>query len=165
MANDTVYVATVSEVIGRNVRARREQRGWTQTDLGQRMGDYLGGEWTRQQVFTAEKGVRVFTAAEVAALAHMLGVLPGQLFEPQPSEDGGPLAVSTADGKSISAAWLTTGAGSTGATAASIRELEVALIGVMQTSAQLDQISTNVTELVRRVNDAVRGIRGGTTDA
>lgn len=75
-------VLTVSEMIGRNVRKRREALGWTQTQLGDALEMFLGQSWTKQQIYQAEKGGRVFNASDVTALALALDTVPGNLFNP-----------------------------------------------------------------------------------
>jgi len=78
-------VTTIGEVIGYNLRTRREQLGWSQATLGQRMTAPLGNPWTRQQVCVAEQGLRAFTAVDITALAAALGVTPAYLFGDGPT--------------------------------------------------------------------------------
>ena len=73
-------MTTIAQVIGGNLRVRREQLGWSQATLGQRMAATLDTPWTRQQVYVAEKGIRAFTAVDITALAAALGVTPAYLF-------------------------------------------------------------------------------------
>jgi transcriptional regulator with XRE-family HTH domain len=74
----------ISEVIGERVRAQRVEHEWTQTELGQQVGAYLGQEWTRQAISAAEKGKRAFTAAELLTFARVLGVGVTYLLSPLP---------------------------------------------------------------------------------
>lgn len=77
----------IGEVIGERVRAQREERGWTQTKLGERVGSHLGQDWSRQAISAAEKGKRAFTAAELVTFAHVLGVSVSYLLTPPPGVD------------------------------------------------------------------------------
>lgn len=72
----------IAEVIGERVRIRREELGLTQAALGQRVGDYLSQEWSRQAVSAAEKGKRAFAAAELVVFARVLGVTISYLMRP-----------------------------------------------------------------------------------
>jgi transcriptional regulator with XRE-family HTH domain len=62
----------VSEIVGQRVRWAREERGLTQAELGQRVGELLGKAWFPQAVSEAERGRRQFTAEELLALAYVL---------------------------------------------------------------------------------------------
>jgi transcriptional regulator with XRE-family HTH domain len=62
----------IEEVIGENVRARREAMQMSQTELGRELQGHLPKAWERQAVSSAEKGRRAFTAAELLALARVL---------------------------------------------------------------------------------------------
>lgn len=73
----------IEELIGQRIRGHRERLGLTQEQLGQRLGDTLGRAWSRQAISAAEKGDRAFTAAELLAIAHTLGVSVGALLVPQ----------------------------------------------------------------------------------
>ncbi|NHQ58873.1 helix-turn-helix transcriptional regulator [Micrococcus luteus] len=64
---------SIEEVIGENVRHRREALNWSQAQLGERVGALLGVDWKPQTVSGAEKGRRQFIAAELVVLAHVLG--------------------------------------------------------------------------------------------
>lgn len=71
---------TIEEAVGQRIRERREGltdedgKPLTQERLGAKLGDYLGVTWTRQAVYTAERGGRDFRAVELAALAAVLDV-------------------------------------------------------------------------------------------
>ncbi|MDJ0027481.1 helix-turn-helix transcriptional regulator [Gordonia alkanivorans] len=56
----------------------------SQSEFGRRLGELLGKDWSRQAVWMAESGNRAFTAAELVAIAHVLNVPVGQLFDPPP---------------------------------------------------------------------------------
>lgn len=62
----------VPEIVGRNVRRAREERGLTQAELGQRLELVLGRAWSTQAVSAAEKGRRNFAAEDVMGLALVL---------------------------------------------------------------------------------------------
>lgn len=74
--------STLPQVIGHNVRQRRDALGITAAALGEKVGQVLGKPWPRQTVYLMEGGERAMIAAEVAALAHVLGTTPAQLFTP-----------------------------------------------------------------------------------
>lgn len=79
----------IGEVIGERVRAQREKQGWTQAELGKRVGSQLGqGDWSRQVISSTEQGRRAFTAAELVTFAHVLDVSITYLLTP-------PLGVDT----------------------------------------------------------------------
>lgn len=81
---------TVAQVIGHNVKTRREQLGMTGDDLGRLAGAALtsdGKPWPRQTVYMVERGERAMVAAEVSALAYLLRTTVAELFMP-PSEGG-----------------------------------------------------------------------------
>ncbi len=70
------------EMVGKQIAALRERGGMMRADLGRNLAEALGKPWPRQTVSSAEKGRRAFTAEELVAIAHVLGVYPGQLFIP-----------------------------------------------------------------------------------
>jgi 8-oxo-dGTP diphosphatase len=84
----------VEEVVGWQVRERRERLGLTQEQLGRQLEPYLGRAWSRQAVSAAEKGERSFGAAELVALATVLRATVGDLLRPPVQETavdlGGP---------------------------------------------------------------------------
>lgn len=63
----------IEDVVGQWIIRAREEVGLTQAQLGEELGRYLGRSWPRQAVSAAEKGRRSFTAAELVALAAVLG--------------------------------------------------------------------------------------------
>ncbi len=81
----------VEEIVGGNIRARREGQEMTQEQLGQRLGELLGHPWSRQAVSIAERGGRGFTAAELIAIAHALGTSVARIFTPARDADGADL--------------------------------------------------------------------------
>lgn len=62
----------IEEVIGENIRERRDRLGYSQTAFGERVGELLGNPWKPQTVSAAEKGRRQFIAAELVVLSHVL---------------------------------------------------------------------------------------------
>lgn len=72
----------LEEAIGVRVRERREHMKMTQQDLGAALGTWLDKPWPRQAVWSAERGARAFTAAELVALAILLEVSPAYLLTP-----------------------------------------------------------------------------------
>jgi 8-oxo-dGTP pyrophosphatase MutT (NUDIX family)/transcriptional regulator with XRE-family HTH domain len=87
----------VEEVVGWQVRERREALGFTQGQLGGYLEPLLGRPWSRQAVSAAEKGERSFGAAELVALAAVLHTSVGDLLRPPLQESvvelGGAAAV------------------------------------------------------------------------
>jgi Helix-turn-helix len=71
----------IEEVIGQRLTLYRGAH-MSQELLGKRLGAYLGKEWTRQAVSHAEHGRRDFRAAELVALAKVIGVPVARLMVP-----------------------------------------------------------------------------------
>lgn len=69
-----VWVMEIEKLIGQNVRAFREQRGWSQEQLAFEAGLH------RTYVSGIERGVRNPTATVVEQLAITLKVKPSALF-------------------------------------------------------------------------------------
>jgi transcriptional regulator with XRE-family HTH domain len=84
----------VEDIIGQRIKDRRETMELSQEALGKLIGEQLGREWTRQAVSAAEKGKRSFVAAELLAIAYVLGVSVGRLLSPPAEAE----AVELADG-------------------------------------------------------------------
>ncbi|MEO3869907.1 helix-turn-helix domain-containing protein [Nonomuraea sp. B12E4] len=70
----------VEEAIGRQIARLRTERRLSLTELGEALGRYLDRPWSRQAVHQAERGRRLFTAAELAALALALDTSVPVLF-------------------------------------------------------------------------------------
>jgi transcriptional regulator with XRE-family HTH domain len=66
--------------VGRRTRQFREQRGWSQADLGQRLGAY-GAALHQTSISKLEAGARPIRLDEVGALADLFEVRPADLFE------------------------------------------------------------------------------------
>ncbi len=73
---------TPAEVIGDNVKNRREALGLTAAAVGEKIGELTGKAWPRQTVYQVESGNRAMVADEVVALAHVLNTTVPQLFIP-----------------------------------------------------------------------------------
>lgn len=72
----------IEEVIGHRIAAVREINDVTQQQLAEEVGELLGKKWSRQAVWSAEKGTRSFTAVELVAFAYALGVPVDRLLMP-----------------------------------------------------------------------------------
>lgn len=80
----------VSEIVGYRMRLARAELGWTQTELGKRLGEKLnsdGRPWHVQSVSAAEKGRRAFTAEELLVLSSTLRHEVGWFFLPPDGEN------------------------------------------------------------------------------
>ncbi|MBD2760111.1 hypothetical protein IEE94_11395 [Yimella sp. cx-573] len=64
----------------------------SQAELGDRLSELLDKPWTRQAVWSAEKGARAFTAAELVAIAEVLDYRIEDLFAPTEESDPAGLA-------------------------------------------------------------------------
>lgn len=73
---------TMAQVIGHNVKTRREARKMTADALGKKIGEVFGKPWPRQTVYMMESGERAMVAQEVVALTHLLDMSLLQLFTP-----------------------------------------------------------------------------------
>jgi transcriptional regulator with XRE-family HTH domain len=78
---------TIQELVGYRIGVARRKIGATQTELGERLEEYLGRPWSRQAVSAAEAGGRDFTAAELLALARILDVPIAWFFLPTGDDD------------------------------------------------------------------------------
>ncbi|GAB3494016.1 helix-turn-helix transcriptional regulator [Amycolatopsis cihanbeyliensis] len=72
----------LEEMIGRRVRDVRELNEMTQQEVGEKLAHLLGKPWSRQAVSAAEQGNRAFTAAELVAIAQVIGTTVARLFSP-----------------------------------------------------------------------------------
>lgn len=72
----------IEQVIGERIAQVREENAWTQDEVGRRLGEVLGKSWSRQAVWNAERGQRVFTARELIALQLVFGVTVETLMRP-----------------------------------------------------------------------------------
>lgn len=84
---------TLDEVIGGNLRAHRESKGWSRTYVAQAMGE-VGFAWTFQTVGMVERGERPLTIAEMVSLPLAIGLPPiGLLLGAGPVRPTGALRV------------------------------------------------------------------------
>jgi transcriptional regulator with XRE-family HTH domain len=104
MAEDTPARMTANQLVAFNLRYWREERGWTQAEMVDRLEPFLGERWTRAAYSAAErssagKRIRHFDADDLYAFARVLGVPLGTFFVPPPSvnEVAPPEATETAD--------------------------------------------------------------------
>ncbi|MCZ9884059.1 helix-turn-helix transcriptional regulator [Arthrobacter sp. B2a2-09] len=73
---------TMPQVIGHNVKTRREALGITAKALGADVGAVFGKAWPPQTIYMLEAGDRAMIAQEVVAVAHVLETTPANLFTP-----------------------------------------------------------------------------------
>lgn len=71
----------LEEVIGQRIKEARGVKGYSQTELGERLGELLGTTWSRQAVSAAEHGQRAFPIIELFALASVMGISVHQLID------------------------------------------------------------------------------------
>jgi transcriptional regulator with XRE-family HTH domain len=71
---------SLAVVVGRTLKAFREERGWTQEAVAQRL-KLVGLSWTRFQLSDIEAGRRDISAAEMLLIAEALGVRVADLLE------------------------------------------------------------------------------------
>lgn len=72
----------LEQMIGKRIAKLRTECGLSPTDLGGQLAMFLTKPWSRQAVWAAETGQRVFTASELVALAALLRTTVGELLEP-----------------------------------------------------------------------------------
>jgi hypothetical protein len=148
----------LEKMIGAQVAAARDGK-MTQAELGERVGRYLGKQWSRQTVSAAEKGGRAFTALELLALSTELDVPLSSLLSPVGDEADG--VVETPGGIPIPVARLLPGSGS------DAMQGEIRLPEEQgATKAQARAIFA-LAESVDRAADALMAIavKGGSVDA
>ncbi len=71
---------TLEELVGRNVRQARIERGWSQQRLGDELTRYLGRPLSRKAVSVLENGGRDFRVVELVSLALALNCPLAGLF-------------------------------------------------------------------------------------
>lgn len=100
----------IENVIGFWLTEARKELGWTQTQVGARLGDdgLLGRTWARQSVSAAEKGERAFTAAELVAFSILFERPVQSLLMPPPGIE----SIELGDGPPTDAKWLRAAAAS-----------------------------------------------------
>ena len=145
---------TVPQVIGQNMRSRRDNLGMTQAQLGERLGNWLGAPWTRQQVFMAEKGGRAFTASEIVALSMALDTLPGVLFDPRRA---GALILQISDEVKIDGGFLA-GPDLAGSALEDYQEVLQTLHRILVASARYSDTAEQIVDLSTRLDRAVASL-------
>ena len=133
----------VEDIIGQRIKDRREAMELSQDALGKLIGDQLGREWTRQAVSAAEKGKRSFIAAELLAIAYVLGMNVGRLLSPPEEAE----AVELADGIALPRVALI------GADSA------VTFDNMMQAIVRLGEQQKTITEAVAKAGEDVARLR------
>lgn len=63
-------VRTMEEIVGTNLTRYREREGISQAELGRRIGQGFGREWSRQAVSLAESGKRSFGVTDLVTICH-----------------------------------------------------------------------------------------------
>jgi transcriptional regulator with XRE-family HTH domain len=138
-------VGTLGEVVGRNVRTVREEVGFSQTELGGAIEDYLGRPWPKQVVSQLEKGRRLLDTDELVAVARTLKIPVVQLLTAHRDE-------GTDENEVELPAWTLT-----------IAELREAVMGATPKAAIMNDVCR---ETVRRLTRAIEAearaiIKGG----
>jgi len=107
MGGGGVNTAPARVTVARNIRRLRQAAGWTQDEACERLAKH-GHTWTRKAWSLAERSAddahraRAFTADEVAALAAVFEVSPGDLFD-------APVTFAPAANRRGDELWLTAG--------------------------------------------------------
>lgn len=70
---------TIEENIGSKVTALREQRKWSQRELGEALERATGRKWERQSVWAAEHGKRAWAVADLLGLAEVFNLTVADL--------------------------------------------------------------------------------------
>jgi transcriptional regulator with XRE-family HTH domain len=73
---------TPEQLVGRHVRAMRQERGWSQQDVAERMRAY-GYRWSQATVTRLETASRPIRVNELVDLAMLFGVREWDLLSPQ----------------------------------------------------------------------------------
>jgi len=81
MSRWTTFEASFGQIIGENVKALREEAGWTQAQLAEAM-TRLGFDWKRITMAEAEAASRRVTYEELVGLAVLFGVPVVELLIP-----------------------------------------------------------------------------------
>jgi transcriptional regulator with XRE-family HTH domain len=150
-------MATIPENIGKRVELFREAKGWRQTDLADRLTEYLP-KWSRQAVWSAERGEREFTATELSVLSLVLEKSIPLLLEPTDLDE--PISLSdetTIDADSLSVLWSDppSRADATRVRAADGAQAEEILRRADRADEELRSIRRAASSIVRRSGAAV----------
>lgn len=143
----------IEEVIGYWITQAREDTGLKQAQIGEQLAEHLGKPWSRQAVWAAEKGNRSFTAAELVALAKILGGTVESLLEPPPGVDTVELGTGTAlDARHLRATAATNS--DLAGLADAVQRMRDAFPGIQE---DVDRLDTLIREVARETWTAVRG--------
>ncbi|WP_141718036.1 helix-turn-helix transcriptional regulator [Nocardia altamirensis] len=77
----------IERIVGERIRIAREAMGYSQPELGRRVGEALDKAYPRQAISAAERGERAFTASELFVFAQILRVPVGSFFTPPSGVD------------------------------------------------------------------------------
>lgn len=77
----------IERIVGERIRIAREAMGYSQTELGRRIGEALDKAWPRQAISAAERGERAFTASELFVFGQILRVPVSSFFSPPSGVD------------------------------------------------------------------------------
>lgn len=144
---------TVAQLIGQNIRQRRDHLGMTAAELGAKVGEAFGKSWPRQTVYLMESGERAMVAAEVAVLAVVLGVPVAKLFEPPGVADTVLAGSAVIPRETLSAS----GSPELDAVASTMRDLE-------QTNFELVNLADEQSKLIRDARNGLSGLSASTQD-
>ena len=135
----------ITELVGSKVRHRRQQLDISQQELGAKVGEYLGEQWSRQAVSAAEKGGRAFAITEVAAFAAALDTSVRELLMPDPRTHQIELPSLTVD-RDTYAGWIS--------------ERTDREVGLEQENSRLHKVLLEQTQRLQAVADEYqRGVR------
>lgn len=150
----------IEQIVGQNVRAVRDQRDLQQVQLAALMTKTLDKEWSGKTVSVAEKGGRAFTAAEVVALADVLGVTVARLFEPPAG-----VSPSVREGKTLGRSALVGHADTSPEGLARLTERLLHEVGVIGNLAEeVKRLAHAEQEQADLIRDLLRQHRDGSTD-
>jgi transcriptional regulator with XRE-family HTH domain len=96
-------VVTANEMVGRNVRDLRDERAWTQEELGAAIKDYTGRAWSNKVISFIENGQRQLDPSELLILAAVFDQPVWELLKPN-LEDGEHLLLAAGKRGRIAAA-------------------------------------------------------------
>ena len=102
-----VRIITINQIVANNLSRARRERGWSQEDLGKRLGQHLGHPWSVASVSAAERSVdygaraRRFDANEIAAFALIFGLPISYFFLPPEGDDSSGNLFLTTDARDV----------------------------------------------------------------
>lgn len=142
----------VEEVVGLRVKQARERVGITQEQLGEWLEPLLGRPWARQSVSVAEQGKRAFTAAELVAIAYVVGVSPHSLMQMPPGVD----AVEMPSGSFLSREDLGKAARSgEGSPGVAVERVQQRLSELMQEVEGVNAKTRGIKRTIERLHDDI----------